>query len=99
MFLSPKDRFVALFALAFTLVGASMARADEPAPLKDDALDRLLEKLDKPDATAKPKPKPDAADTKPETTTAKDANARPDAEKPKPSGDLAPKDRALDNLL
>jgi hypothetical protein len=82
--------------LASTLFGATLGRADEPPAPKDDALDRLLEKLEK--------PAPPPAGAKPESEPAKGEAAKTgaapkaDGEK-KPAGELAPKDQALDSLL
>jgi hypothetical protein len=88
----------ASFALVLgcALSGAAVARADEPPAPRDDALDRLLEKLEKPDRPP--------ADTKPDSEPPKGeaakpaGEAKPDGEK-KPAGELAPKDQALDSLL
>jgi hypothetical protein len=86
--------------VACALVGAAMSRADDPppAPPRDDALDRLLERLEKAD--------PPPADAKPQSEPAKGEAAKPgaepkaEAEGGKKSADpLAPKDQALDNLL
>src|SRR4051794_34810726 len=87
-------------ALALTFVGASAARAEEP-PKKDDALDRLLEKLDEaPAPGAKPATEPPDA---PKPAEAEAAKARPGADKEPAKGngkgDVAPKDQALDSLL
>jgi hypothetical protein len=72
--------------LACTLLGATMSRADDPPAPRDDALDRLLEKIEK--------PSPPPADAKPGAG----ADAKSEGEK-KPAGELAPKDQALDSLL
>src|SRR5438270_8819640 len=94
MFPTLKAAFAALLAL--TLVGAATGRADEP-PKKDDALDRLLEKLDESPAPSAPGAKAEKPEDagKPATEPAK---AGPAADK-KAAGDVAPKDQALDSLL
>jgi hypothetical protein len=82
--------------LAVSLAGTTIGRAQEPKPPRDDALDRLLEKLEK--------PSPPPGGSRPESGPAKvegdkaGSDAKPDGSK-KPAGDLAPKDQALDNLL
>jgi hypothetical protein len=74
-----------------TLAGATACQAQEPTAPKDDALDRLLEKLEK------PAPPPDA---KPASDPQKPGADKPAAEgAKKPGGDLSSKDQALDNLL
>jgi hypothetical protein len=87
--------FMALL-VAGALLGALMGRADEPQAPRDDALDRLLEKLEKPappPPDARPQPERPAGDaTKP------GAGAKAEGES-KPPSTLAPKDQALDNLL
>src|SRR4051812_2389050 len=90
-----KRPFIALLAL--TLVGSTIGRADEP-PKKDDALDRLLEKLDAPSPTPDPKAGADDAQAKsrPESDQAK---TKADANKEKTASEIAPKDQALDSLL
>ncbi len=107
-----RNRFAALAAatLALGLLAAPSARAqDAPA---DDALDRLLEKVEgakpedkpAPDAKAdadKPKPSGDkkADADKPSDPKAKaDEKAKPKDEK-KPDGEAKPEDEALDRLL
>jgi hypothetical protein len=89
---------VGLFAVALVLVGPTNGRAEDP-PKKDDALDRLLEKLDE---TATPP----AAETGQADKTEKREAAQPGTQpaKAKGPGDknaagVAPKDQALDNLL
>src|SRR4051812_35809970 len=104
MFPTQNARFAArlapALALALTFVGASAARAEEP-PKKDDALDRLLEKLEEaPAPGAKPATEPPDA---PKPAEADPAKARPAAGKEPAKGDgkgeVAPKDQALDSLL
>jgi len=86
-----KYSFAAL--LAFALAGTAMSRADE-FPKKDDALDRLLDKLEQPTTPPEAKAeKPEAV--KPGTEPAKTQ----DKDKDKPKGGVAPKDQALDSLL
>src|SRR3954453_19965670 len=82
-------------ALALSFVGASAARAEEP-PKKDDALDRLLEKLDEaPAPVAKPATEsPDA----PKPSEADPAKAGKEPAKGNGKGEVAPKDQALDSL-
>jgi hypothetical protein len=82
--------------LACALSGATVGRADEPPAPKDDALDRLLEKLEKPDRPPADA-KPDAEPPKTEGEK-KPAGDTKEGEK-KPTGELAPKDQALDSLL
>jgi hypothetical protein len=99
MFPTLRSSFAAL--LAFTLVGATTGHADDP-PKKDDALDRLLEKLD--ESPAPPAPgakaeKPDAAKPDPAPAKADPTKAKPAGEDEKAPGDVAPKDQALDSLL
>src|SRR4051812_19596945 len=99
MFPTLRISFAAL--LAFTLAGATTGHADDP-PKKDDALDRLLEKLD--ESPAPPAPgakaeKPDAAKPDPAPAKADSAKAKPAGEDEKATGDVAPKDQALDSLL
>ena len=86
------------FLLAFTLLGATLGRADEPAAPKDDALDRLLEKIEKPAPPPSAKPEAEPARGEAEKSKAEGEKPRGDGEK-KPAGDVAPKDQALDNLL
>jgi hypothetical protein len=64
--------------VAFGLVGFTISRADEP-PVPRDALDRLLDKIDK------------------DTSTSNEKDAAKDKDKSR--GEVAPKDKALDNLL
>src|SRR3954452_23219686 len=102
MFPTLRSSFAAL--LAFTLVGATTGHADDP-PKKDDALDRLLEKLDESPAPPAPgakgaKPEsPAAAKPDPAPAKADSTKAKPAGEAEKAPGDVAPKDQALDSLL
>lgn len=80
------------------LVGASLfcsasARAQEPA--KDDALDKLLEKLDKPKAGDDAKP----GETKPAADQEKKADTGKKPEPKKEKDELESKDKDLDSLL
>jgi hypothetical protein len=72
---------VAPLLLALLLVGVPSARADEPPAPKDDALDRLLEKLD--ESSAAPKAKPDAPDAKTGAGQAKAKDEAKDKDKDK----------------
>ena len=89
---APSGVLVAALCLGWALPG----RADDPP--KDEALDRILEKIDAPspdapkaDAGAKPDaPRPDAPRAE---------DAKPKAEAPGPSGEVAPKDEAIDSIL
>jgi hypothetical protein len=83
----------ALVALVLAWSAPSPAQ-DEPAK-KDDALDRLLEKIEK----SKPADKPEAAKPDPaKRDDAKPAEAKP-KDPAKPGGEVDAKDKALDNLL
>ena len=82
-------RVAALAAIA-SLVGAGPGLAQDTP--KDDALDRLLEKLEGKTADPSPEAKKDAPRPKPK-------DAKKDAPKPKPKVGEEPKDKALDSLL
>jgi hypothetical protein len=106
-FRSPRRLFAGLAGSAILLAGALAGRADEPAKpeRKDDALDRLLEKLENapPAAQAKPaspdaKPGPEAAKPGESEPAKARPEAEPDGAKPA-AGEVAPKDQALDSLL
>ena len=95
---APALRLAALAALAAlaTFGDPRPGRAQEPAARKDDALDRLLEKLDTPKPAADPgKP----ADAKPDDPK-KPAKPEPKPDsKPAPGPDPASKDEALEKLF
>ncbi len=94
--------FSTRFAIAATLAAAlgwAPVGLAQDVP-DDDALDRLLEKVEgkMPDETARPSTKPDAG------TPKVDAKAKPEAskdaaDKKKGSGEVSEKDKALDDLL
>src|SRR4051812_14352041 len=97
----PRRLFATLAGSALLLAGALVGWADEPAKpeRKDDALDRLLEKLENappaPQAkSASPEAKPESAQSKSES----ESKSNPDGAKPG-AGEVAPKDQALDSLL
>jgi len=82
MFPTLKGSFAALLAFTLAVVGAATGRADEP-PKKDDALDRLLEKLDE-------SPAPPAPGAKAETPDAAGPDSKPakaDTGKDEPAGE------------
>jgi len=85
---------ISTVTLAAVLAWCAAARAQDKPPAKDDALDSLLEKLDKPKEEAKPD---DSKPAKPADVPRPDA--KPSAEPGKPGGDVAPKDKDLDSLL
>ena len=92
---SKRWRFAACFALTFAI--SALARPSEVLAQdkpKDEALEKLLEKLDEKDKPAPDKPK--EAD-KPAPEKPKDTG-KP-ADKPKPAGTVTPKDQELDKLL
>ena len=82
---------ISAVALALSLGWAGACLAQD-AP-KDDALDRLLDKLGGTATPAAAEPKPKAKDAK------KDAPKDKPKDKPKPAPEAEPKDKALDNLL
>jgi hypothetical protein len=83
-----------LLALGFST--AAIGHAQEPPAPKDDALDRLLEKLEKPSPPPSEQPAGEPARDK-EAAPKPRADAKPAAEKK--AGDVSAKDQALDNLL
>jgi len=83
--------------LALTLLGTPTSRGDEP-PKKDEALNRLFEKLDEPSQTT-PKDNPDAPKDTPKSEPVKESKGATDTAQSKAGGEVAPKDQALDNLL
>ncbi len=85
-----------VFALLVALVGTAPVVGDEPAP-KDDALDQLLQKLDE-SAKDKEKAKDHPAEPAPGEPKS-EAKAAPTGDPQKTSGEVAPKDQALDSLL
>src|SRR5262245_48981469 len=88
-------------ALAALVLTAPAGRGDEPPAPKDDALDRLLEKLEKPAPPPAAKPDSDTAAPEPEKSKS-EAPAQPPAQptgEKKKAGEVAPKDQALDSLL
>lgn len=99
LFSTRKDSLVPLLAIAFTLVGATAGRGDDP-PKKDDALDRLFEKLE--GSSPAPAEKGVTAGAKAGSEVIKEKEKpkdEADASKDKPRADVAPKDQALDSLL
>jgi hypothetical protein len=83
--------------LALGLYAATIGQAQEPPAPKDDALDRLLEKLEKPSQPPAVKPADDPTKEK-DTAPKPKADAKAEGEK-KPAGDVSAKDQALDSLL
>jgi len=82
--------------LILALAGSPVAFAQDAPKPKDEALEGLLKKLgdEKPvprDETRKPEPKDSTPKPKTESTASKPAS--------KPAGEVAPKDKDLDNLL
>ncbi len=82
--------------LALGLSAATIGHAQEPPAPKDDALDRLLEKLEKPAPPPSDKPAGEPGKEK-ETAEKPKADAKPAGEKK--AGDVSAKDQALDSLL
>lgn len=88
-------------ALASTFVWAALGLAQDPGKPKDDALDNLLRKLEeKTPADDKAKPAEDDKDQDKGKSKAKPAEAdKAKAPADGGSGEVAPKDKALDSLL
>jgi hypothetical protein len=99
-------------AIAGFVVWASWASAQDAAKSKDDVLDSLLEKLDSPPdqgsglpAKTRPRVSSDGTNQQPPAVIGPDGRpiGRPShvgkTEAPVAAGDVAPKDKALDNLL
>lgn len=87
-------------ALASALAWSSPGRAQEPSPPKDEALDRLLQKLDDKSSGAKNEAAPvekKETETVPPPAPPKDNG--PAAEKGKGKGEVDSRDQALDSLL
>ena len=87
-----RTRIAAAAGFAACLGWAALGFAQDAKP-KDDALDRLLEKLEgKPTSKDEAAPKPKPTDDKSKSDAAK-------KDKPKSKSDVEPKDKALDSLL
>jgi hypothetical protein len=86
---------VAALLCAGPALFAAASLDDAPKP-KDEALSKLLEKLN---GTGTDAPKGEDAQAKPSSTGADDSPKSDTPAPAKPSGDVAPKDKALDSLL
>ncbi|MDB5353299.1 MAG: hypothetical protein JWN86_4546 [Planctomycetota bacterium] len=95
-----RTRFAAAALAASLSLGWAGHASAQDTP-KDDALDRLLEKLEgnKPAPAGEAAPKPRKDEAKKDAPKDKDKAKETPKDKPKPAAEAEPKDKALDSLL